>query len=139
MVTKSNTAIEKRQGDRVDVPQQTEPQATRPPYYTPRVDVAENNEAFLFQADLPGVKPEDVDIHFENGALTLHAKAQPRQPRGQAYAWREYGVGHFYRSFSIEAPVNVDSIRAELKNGVLELYVPKAESAKARRIEIKTA
>jgi HSP20 family protein len=108
-------------------------------YYTPLVDIAETGEAFLFQADLPGVTHGDVDISYENGNLTVQAKARPRQPQGTNYAWREYGVGHFYRSFSIDVPVNPDGIKAELKDGVLSLYVPKAESAKTRRIEIKAS
>jgi HSP20 family protein len=51
--------------------------------------------------------------------------------------WSEYGVGHFYRQFTINTDVNVDGIKAELKNVVLDLYVPKAESAKTRKIQIK--
>ena len=108
-------------------------------YYTPLVDVAETQEGFFFQADLPGAKAGDVDVSFENGSLTIEAKVQPRRPADHSYAWREYGVGHFYRSFSINAPIDAEGIRAELKNGVLELYVPKAESAKRKKIQIKSA
>jgi len=133
--TKNTNAIEKRQNENVNVPERTN-QAT---YYTPLVDIVENADAFLFQADLPGVKPGDVDVTFENGVLTISAKVHPRQPEDHAYVWREYGVGHFYRSFNIGTPVNADGIKAELKNGELNLYVPKAESAKTRKIEIKTA
>ena len=133
----SNTAIQKheKQQHTVNVPERTE-QAT---WYTPLVDVVENGEAFLFQADLPGVSAGDVDVSFENGVLTIAGRVQPRQPADQRYAWQEYGTGHFYRQFTIGAPVNTDGIRAALKNGVLELYVPKAESAKARKIKIKTS
>jgi len=133
----ANTAMEKRQeNSSVNVPDRVEqPQA----YYTPLVDIIENNEAFVFQADLPGVAAGDVDVSFENGTLTIEGKVTPRQPAGQHYVWREYGVGHFYRSFNIETPVNADGIKAELKNGVLELYVPKAETAKTRKIQIKTS
>lgn len=53
--------------------------------------------------------------------------------------WREYGVGHFYRQFTLNTPINPDAIRAQFKNGVLELYVPKAEHAKVRKIAIKSA
>jgi len=130
----SNTAIEKRQNT-ANLPERIE-QAT---YYTPLVDIIENSDAFIFQADLPGVRAGDVDISFENGVLTLAGKANPRQPANHHYVWREYDVGHFHRQFSLNTPVNVDGIRAELKNGVLELYVPKAETAKTRKIEIKAA
>jgi len=130
----SNTAIEKRENT-TNVPERTE-QTT---YFTPLVDIIETGEEFVFQADLPGVNAGDVDVSYENGVLTIEGKVQPRQPAQQSYVWREYGVGHFYRQFSLGAPVNPDGIRAELRNGVLELHVPKAESAKTRRIEIKTA
>jgi len=136
----SNTAIEKRESqanvpERVERPERVE-QAT---YFTPLVDVVETGDAFLFQADLPGVEANDLDVGYENGTLTIEGKAHPRQPAGQRYVWREFGVGHFYRQFTLNAPIDPDKIKAQLKNGVLELWVPKAESAKARRIEIKTA
>ena len=135
--TNTNTAMEKRENaaGAGGLPERVE-QAV---YYTPLVDIAETADAFLFQADLPGVAAGDVDIRFENGVLTLDAKVQPRQPQGHRYVWREYGVGHFYRQFTINTPVHVDGIRAELKNGVLSLYVPKAESARTRKIQIKSA
>lgn len=130
----SNTAIEKRENT-ANAPERLE-QAT---YFTPLVDVIETGEAFIFQADLPGVKAGDVDVSFENGVLTIAGRVLPRQSAGQGYTWQEYGVGHFYRQFTINTPINPDAIRAELRDGVLELHVPKAESAKTRKIEIKTA
>jgi HSP20 family molecular chaperone IbpA len=130
----SNTAIERRE-NKVNVPERVN-QAT---YFTPLVDIVETAEGYVFQADLPGVKAGDVDVSFENGVLTIEGRVQPRQPAEQSYIWQEYGVGHFYRQFTLNTPVNPDGIRAELRSGVLELHVPKAESAKTRRIEIKTA
>ena len=137
--TKSNnTAIEKRaeSSNTVTVParQEQAPEA----WYTPLVDVIENDEAFVFQADLPGARPDDVDVNFRDGELTIAARVAPRLPAGQNYVWREYGVGHFYRSFNIEAAIDPDGIKAQMKNGVLELYVPKAESARARKIQIQS-
>jgi HSP20 family protein len=129
----SDTAIQKQE-NMTNTPERIE-QAT---YFAPLVDIIENNDAFLFQADLPGVKAGDVDVNYENGVLTIEGKVQPRQSGGQGYVWQEYGVGHFYRQFSLNTPVDPDGIKAELKNGVLELYVPKAESAKTRKIEIKS-
>lgn len=130
----SNPAIEKRES-RADVPERIG-QST---YYTPLVDIAETGDAFIFEADLPGVKSGDVDVSFENGVLTLDAKVQPRQPQNRQYTWQEYGVGHFYRQFSLNTPIDVNGIKAELSNGELKLTVPKAESAKTRRILIQGA
>ena len=130
----NDTAIEKRE-EAANVPAERIEQAT---FFTPLVDIAETGDGFTFHADLPGVKAGDVDISFENGVLTIEGRVQPRQPEGHGYVWREYGVCHFYRQFTLGTEIDVDGIRAELKNGVLELYVPKAESARTRHIEIKT-
>lgn len=131
----TNAGIEKRQASNVDIPERMEQGS----YFTPLVDILEDGDAFIFQADLPGVKAGDVDIRYENGTLSIEGKVQPREGEGRSYVLQEYGVGHFYRQFALRAPINPDGIRAELKNGVLELYVPKAESVRTRRIQIKTS
>ena len=133
-----NTAIEKRaqqQPQQVNVPERLDEGV----WYTALCDIVETDDAFVFQADLPGVKPGDLDVSYENGTLTIDARVQSRQQPSTQYAWREYGVGHFHRSFTISSPINVDGIKAELKNGELTLHVPKAESAKPRRIKIQSA
>ena len=132
-MSNTNTAIEKRQSETVNIPQRAQEQEMT--YYTPLVDIYETAEGFVFQADMPGVKAGDVDVSYENGALTMEGKVAPRQP-GAGYAWREYGVGHFYRSFNINTPIDVDGIRAVLKNGELTITVPKAESARTKKIRI---
>jgi HSP20 family protein len=116
-------------------PRWAEPSA----YYTPRVDVAENGDAYLFQADLPGTQAEDVDVSYQDGVLTLQARVRQRWPDGARPLWSEYGLGHYYRSFELGPKVDPDGIKAELRDGVLSLYVPKAESAKARKIKVQGA
>jgi HSP20 family molecular chaperone IbpA len=75
--TMENTAIEKREQNQnqVAIPERLDQRA----YFTPLVDIMETNDAYVFQADLPGVKAGDVDISFENGVLTIEGKVQPRQ------------------------------------------------------------
>ena len=135
----ANTAIQRRQENGKLAQQNDQGQKVQQPvtYYAPLVDVVETREAYLFQADLPGAKAEGLDVSYENGTLTIEARVEGRQPGEGRYLWREYGVGHYYRSFSIETPVNVEGIQAELKQGVLNLYVPKAESARGRKIPVK--
>ncbi len=128
-----NQSAMQKQENRANTPERID----QADVYTPLVDIAETNDAFILQADMPGVKSGDLDINFENGVLTIHGKAQPRQVRDQNYLWQEYGVGSFYRQFTLNTPVNVDQIRAELKNGELKLTVPKAESARTRKIQIQ--
>ncbi|HEY2585752.1 MAG TPA: Hsp20/alpha crystallin family protein [Tepidisphaeraceae bacterium] len=108
-------------------------------YFTPLVDIIESGDAFIFNADVPGARPEDADISYDNGVLTLLARAKPRQPQNVAYLWQEYEVGPFYRQFVIDTPVDPNGIRAELRNGALTLTVPKSESAKTHKIQIKGA
>jgi len=106
------------------------------PWYTPRVDVVETENEFVLFADLPGVKDEDVDVHFENGELFLQARCPARQPEVK-YVLNEYGTGDYYRAFTINQDVAADKISAVLKNGVLTVQLPKSEAVKPRRIQVK--
>ena len=112
------------------------PEGTPGVWYTPRVDILETDEELTLYADLPGAKSADVDVCFENGELRLQAHCPARQ-QGTSYLLSEYGVGDFYRTFSINQDVDPDKIAAELKNGVLTVHLPKSEAVKPRKIAIK--
>ena len=127
----SQTALQK-DGRRTEVRQ---PEPTSALQYTPRVDIVEMEDELLLFADLPGVKPQDVDVRFENGELVLHGRCAPRQQEVD-YLLSEYGVGDFYRVFTVTEDIDADKISAELKNGVLTVHLPKAEVAKPRRITV---
>jgi HSP20 family protein len=106
--------------------------------YAPNVDILEKEDELLVLADMPGVRADNIDIHYEQAMLTIHGKAEPRQSVNETqYLLREYGVGDFYRSFRIGEGIDADKIHAELSNGVLELHLPKSEEVKPRRIEVK--
>jgi len=111
------------------------PEVTRGLTYTPRVDILETEEELLLLADLPGVKEGEVDIRFENGELTLHARRAPAKRTG-ALLW-ENEVGDFFRAFRISEQIDAGKIWAELKNGVLTLHLPKVEAAKPRKITVR--
>jgi HSP20 family protein len=111
-------------------------EATRGVTFTPRVDIFETEDELLLYADLPGVRPEDVDMRFENGELTLHGRCGPRQADVE-YLAAEYGVGDFYRVFTIAETIDSEKISAEMKDGVLTVHLPKAEAVKPRRITVK--
>jgi len=110
--------------------------ASGQPWYTPRVDVVETENEFVLFADLPGVKDEDVDVHFENGELFLQARCPARQTDAK-YLVNEYGTGDYSRAFTINQDVAADKITAVLKNGVLTVQLPKSEAVKPRRIQVK--
>ena len=122
--------------------QNTEPRAdvaraehTQSALYTPRVDILEKEDELVLFADMPGVKPEDADVRYENGELTLHGRCAPRRFGDGAVA-AEYGVGDFYRAFTLSEDVDAQKITAELKNGVLTVHLPKVEAVKPRRIKV---
>lgn len=93
----------------------------------PRVDVLETENEFLVLADLPGVKPADVDVRFEKGELTLHGK----RPGG-----REYDSTNYHRVFAVADSVAADKIAADLKSGVLTIRLPKVEAMKPKKIAV---
>ncbi len=129
------TAMEKQAGREV-----ARQEPTRgAPYYRPVVDILEMADELRVVADMPGAKAEDIDVEFENGVLTIHAKVEPRQPEGTDYLLREYGVGDFHRAFQVSEKVDAARISAEYTEGVLVLHLPKAEEAKARKIEVRTS
>jgi len=107
-------------------------------FFRPNVDILERADELLVLADVPGARGDGVDIHFDSGTLTIHAKVEPRQPPQTEYLLREYGVGDFYRTFEISEAVDASRISAEYADGVLTLHLPKAEAAKPRKIAVKT-
>ena len=108
--------------------------------YVPSVDIVEQDDEMMLLADVPGARPDDVDITYERGQLTIHGKVTPREdPERTDYFLREYGVGDFYRSFQIGEGVDNSQIEAELHDGVLTLHLPKSPEVLPRKIELKTS
>src|SRR5262249_49495109 len=121
------------QKDRTD---QAVPESTRGGYhFVPRVDIFETERELLLLADLPGVRPEDVDLHYEKGELTLHARVGHRHSK-QNFLLQEYDEGAFYRAFSISESIDASRIEASCKNGVLTVHLPKTEAARPRQIKV---
>jgi HSP20 family protein len=106
--------------------------------YTPRVDILETDNELLIFVDMPGCKPEDVDVHYEHGHLEIYGKCPPRQGEHVEYLLQEYGVGDYYRAFTISEAFDAGKIEAALKQGVLKLRLPKSEAVKPKKIEVKS-
>lgn len=104
--------------------------------YVPRCDIVETDDELLLYGDLPGVTPENLDVRFENERLIIHGKVEPRH-EDREFVYGEYGIGDYYREFQIFEDVDTEKISADLKNGVLCVHLPKTETAKPRRIEVK--
>ncbi len=106
--------------------------------WTPAVDIKETEKEFLIHADIPGVNPDDIDVHMEDGMLTIKGErdSETKEER-EGYKRIERQRGSFYRRFSLPDTANADNISAKSKNGVLEITIPKQEKAQARKIEVK--
>ena len=105
----------------------------------PRVDIAENKDAYHVTADLPGMGKEDILIGVENGVLSIKGEKKEQKKeheKGRFYHY-ERSYGSFIRSFNLPNDVNADDIEATYKNGVLELTLRKSEKAKPKTIEVK--
>ena len=106
--------------------------------WSPAVDVKETEKDFLIVADIPGVDPKDIEVHMENGILTIKGQreAQKKEER-EGYKRIERTYGSFYRRFSLPDTANADKINAKSKNGVLEVTIPKHEKVQPRKISVQ--
>ncbi len=104
--------------------------------YSPAVDIIERGDDIMVIADMAGVDEKSVDVTLEKNVLTIYGRVEPEIPEGHELLDSEYGVGDYQRTFSLSDEVDRDRIRASVKDGVLKLVLPKAEAAKARKIEV---
>jgi len=106
------------------------------PGFVPRADVRETDDAFWLRIDVPGVRPDDVNLWCENGYLHLRAACAPRHA-GKRALWWEYDVGDYARSFALADFLDGANVEAHLADGVLTVRVPKVEAAKPKRIQVR--
>ena len=106
-------------------------------YIRPAVNIIETDEGLVLTADIPGAAKETLDVNVEKGILTISAPAQHTLPGTSAY--REFELANYYRQFSIPESLDHEKAKAEYVNGILTLRVPKAQTAKPKRIAVKVA
>lgn len=104
--------------------------------FRPSVDILEQNDELLVLADMPGAKNDAIDVKFEDGVLEIFAAVPPRECDGPTCLLQEYGVGDYYRTFHVSEAIDAGKITAQFADGVLTLRLPKAESAKPRKIAV---
>jgi HSP20 family protein len=108
--------------------------------FIPAVDVREEKDSFVVQADLPGVKPEDIEITAEKGVLTLRGQRKVEQREHAAgYERLERVAGNFTRRFALPDNVQADAIKAKFTHGVLEVSIPKQPVVPAKRVTVEAA
>jgi HSP20 family protein len=106
--------------------------------WSPSVDIFENKDNIVLEAELPGMSPEDVNISIENNVLTLQGERKfEKKDEGDNFHRVERSYGSFTRSFTLPPTVSSENVDATFDNGVLRLTLAKHEAAKPRRIEIK--
>lgn len=106
--------------------------------WSPRVDLIENDNEFVLKADLPGIDKKDLKVQVENNMLTISGERKyENEDKSDRYYRNERFYGRFQRSFSLSDRVKADAIKADYKDGVLTVTLPKAEEAKPKQIEIK--
>jgi len=114
-------------------------ESTRGAAFTPRVDIVETDNELTLFADLPGVRPDDVELRYEQGELLLHGRVQRRAAEGRRLLLQEYEDGDFFRAFTIHESIDSTRISAECKNGVVVVHLPKAEAVRPRQIPVRVA
>lgn len=110
------------------------------PDWNPTTDVSETNEEYLIKAELPEVKKEDVKISVDDRVLTFQGeRKQEKEEKGKKFHRVERSYGSFFRRFTLPNEVDETRIRAEFRDGVLNLHLPKTEKAKAKVIDVKVS
>jgi len=106
--------------------------------WVPAVDIRETDSCFEIHADIPGVNPDNIEVHMENGLLSIKGERQSEtrdEKEGYKRVERQHGV--FYRRFSLPDTADAEKISAKSKNGVLEINIPKQEEVKPRKIAVE--
>jgi HSP20 family protein len=105
----------------------------------PDVNIFEFEDSLKLWADTPGVKEKDVNVTLKDGVLAIIGQVTTDMYAGLRPMYTEYNVGNYRREFALNEEIDESKIRATLKNGVLELDLPKKEKAKPRQIEVQSA
>jgi len=114
--------------------EQTRPGLT----FTPDVDIFETETELTLLADIPGVKPEDLNIDLRENTLTLTGEVTPGKGSDEEDVFMEYEMGKYFRQFSLSEVIDQSKIDAQLNDGVLRLTLPKVEKATPRKITVMT-
>jgi HSP20 family protein len=106
--------------------------------WIPTFDVSETKDSVVVKAEVPGMDPKDIDISLADGILTLKGeKKQEREEKEENYYLTESSYGSFSRSIRLPHEVQGDKVKANCKNGILKITMPKSEEAKKKEIKVK--
>ncbi len=105
-------------------------------FFLPVVDIQELNDSLKLYADMPGVKQSDVEVTLNGGTLTIVGTVSTDAYQKLAPLYTEYNVGNYFRQFELNEDIDAQRINATMRDGVLELTLPKSERVRPRRIEV---
>jgi HSP20 family protein len=105
--------------------------------WTPALDVHEDKDNFVVRAELPGMKREDIEVSLHDGALSISGERRTEEKYEEAEVYRtERFFGKFQRTVTLPAPVAADQVKAQYKDGILTVTLPKTEEAKPKQIDV---
>jgi len=134
-MSERRTEVQKKEAE---TPQQGE-RTRQQRVYVPSVDIIEKNDDIVVLADMPGVDENSVDVTLEKNILTIYGKVDAGIPENHRLHLSEYGVGDYHRVFNLTNEIDREKIQATVKNGVLTLVLPKAETVKTKKIAVMAA
>lgn len=108
--------------------------------WAPSVDISETDTAYLVKAEIPGVKKEDVKVTIQDGMLTIQGeRRQEKEEKGKKFHRIERSYGSFARSFRVPGDADENSVKAEFKDGMLNVTLAKSEKAKPKSVEVSVS
>ena len=107
----------------------------QPPAWQLPVDAYATEDAIVLVADVPGLKPEELDVTLEGDTLTIRGEVKPR-PENQNYLLRERLTGRFERVLTINTPIEANKVEATFEGGIVQIVLPKAEAVKPKQIKV---
>jgi HSP20 family protein len=110
------------------------------PEWTPLADITEDDMEYVIKAELPELRREDVKVTVENGVLTISGERKfEKEEKKKKYHRVERGYGSFVRTFALPEDADANKVKAQFKQGILEVHLPKNEKAKSKQIEVNVA
>ncbi|MBN1684557.1 MAG: Hsp20/alpha crystallin family protein [Gammaproteobacteria bacterium] len=107
-------------------------------HWLPDVDIEEQDDKFVVLADLPGIQAKDIDVSMKDNVLTIRGeRVEEKEEKKKDYTRKERREGKFYRVFSLPNTADSEKIKAKIKDGVLEVVIPKRELKQSRQIQVE--
>lgn len=129
----ANTDVIKKEVRSTDRPERTRTDKI----FIPHVDIIETKDTLILNAEMPGLDKKSIDILLEKDVLTIKGNAESEENNGYTLNYREYETGGYERTFVLNESVDREKIEAEYQNGILKVTLPKSDSVKPKKIEVK--